>query len=657
MIPMTDVSCRLTQGLLEYLDQINYLPEAWIAKIGLRVPNEIMPTSEFLRNPKNRMSWDFFAAGLDILDEDLPAGWELKYLEGDIETDDPFLPHVKSLASMITSPLQAYRMLNVLSGPSLFGTVVVATMESLGAREMVTTLTIQKPHRDSVAFFRISATGMRIFPRMLGLPDSVVRCEIVDRQARYYCTMPPSQTLWARIARSAKLAFSVDHFIKEFSVQEAMFREHYAKLEKSEAELQESRRVLEERVRQRTFELSKANELLAAQIQDIVQKENENRQLQERLFHLQKVDAIGTLASGISHEMNNVLQGLVLSLELAGRNISPGHPAHAPLSTAQKFASRGRDVMKQLLTFSRKSRAERRHLEVVSTIQEAVDLARSILPHNIVIKQLYPASPKRLTIFGDRTQIQQVIINLVSNSVHALKQTGGEIAIEIQDLGANCAVVVRDNGPGISPEIQAQIFEPFFTTKPVGEGTGMGLSIAHDIVTSHLGRIDSKKMKTRGAEFTITLPLSIQPVESVAPAPANTDDLILNGGDETILVVDDEEDLTVVIGDTLEIFGYKILKATSAESALKLLESLEEPVDLILTDDSMPGLTGVEFAKLLKSRSVLEHSIPVVVMTGNDRHEPQAELDAMAVHAFLRKPLDAENLNEVIRSTLDRASH
>jgi CheY-like chemotaxis protein len=280
-------------------------------------------------------------------------------------------------------------------------------------------------------------------------------------------------------------------------------------------------------------------------------------------------------------------------------------------------------------------------------------MIRSIIPRSISIRQLYPATRTPLTIYGDRTQIQQVVINLASNAIHAMRAHGGEIVVEVRDLGADCAIVVRDDGSGIDPEIQLHIFEPFFTTKPVGEGTGMGLSVVQGIVNSHLGRIDITPGLPKGSEFVITLPLSSAPPAEKVPEPVS-EDVLLQGGDETILVVDDEADLTAVIADTLEIFGYTALKAHNAEEALKVIEARGSEIDLILTDDSMPGMTGLEFAVHLQKSPYAGLRIPVVLMTGYYRHEPTEDTECAAIQAFLRKPLDAEVLNEVIRTTLDR---
>lgn len=661
---MTDISCRLIKGLFEYLDRTRLSKEDVVAMAGARVPNESLPTIPWMLNTKHRVSWNLFTAMLEVMDEQLPTGWETEYFEDDMKKEQPWVPHLKDMAALISSPLQMYRVINQLSGPSLFGSVVVPAMEVINAREIVLTLTIQEPHRDSPAFFRMSRTGMRIAPRALHLPDSHVQVEIAEKQARYHITMPVSQTLWARVKRGVKLAFSFEHFINELSQQERMFRENYAQLEKSETALRENRKVLEERVRIRTIELSRANELLAKQIEDIVASEAENRELQEKLIHLQKVEAIGTLASGISHEMNNVLQGMVLSLELAARNIPENSAARSPISVAQKFAARGRDVMKQLLGFSRKARSERAWIDVIATVRDSVDLIRSVIPQTVSIRQIYPPSQKPLTLYGDRTQIQQVIINLTSNAVYAMRATGGEIVIEVRDLGADCEIVVRDNGPGIAPEIQGHIFEPFYTTKPIGEGTGMGLSVVQGIVNSHLGRIDFSGAPQRGSEFKVTLPLSVAPAElnlDLDPEIDNStlDDVSLSGGDETILVIDDEVDLTSVIADTLEIFGYTVLRAHNAQEGIAQLQenarAQGQKIGLILTDDSMPGLSGLELAIQLKEGVFGNFDIPVILMTGFDRHEPEDSIRSGAVRSFLRKPIDAVALNEAIRSTLDRA--
>ncbi|RYZ68481.1 MAG: response regulator [Proteobacteria bacterium] len=314
--------------------------------------------------------------------------------------------------------------------------------------------------------------------------------------------------------------------------------------------------------------------------------------------------------------------------------------------------------MKQLLGFSRKARAERAWIDVVETVKESVDLVRSVIPQTILIKQIYPPPARSLTLFGDRTQIQQVLINLASNAMHAMRGSGGELTIEVRDLGADCKIIVRDTGPGVPTEIQSHIFEPFFTTKPVGEGTGMGLSVVQGIVNSHLGRIDLNPNVSKGSEFTITLPLSAPPAELGVKASedhSSMDDVSLEGGDETILVIDDEVDLTSVIADTLEIFGYSVLRAHNAHEGVAHLQQSGRKIDLILTDDSMPGMTGLEFARNLKNGDYGTFSVPVILMTGFDRHEPDLSIETGAIREFLRKPLDAVALNEAIRSTLDRA--
>ncbi|MEK7357171.1 MAG: ATP-binding protein, partial [Bdellovibrionota bacterium] len=335
-----------------------------------------------------------------------------------------------------------------------------------------------------------------------------------------------------------------------------------------------------------------------------------------------------------------------LSIDLAERSLPPDHPARERVLMAKRFTKRGQALMKQILAFSRKARLELRTIPLLPAIEDAIQLMRATFPKSIAIAIDAEDFDQTTAVLSDATQLQQVLINLGSNAAYAMRKNGGTLSISLRKRPEENEVTLRisDTGEGMDENVRTRIFEPFFTTKPQGDGTGVGLSVVHGIVTGHGGRITVESTKMRGTEFTIvlpTVPLDL-PEEQLA-------DLQSLGGSEKILIVDDEAELLDLLADTLGTFGYEISKASTANEALESLK--QRPVDLLLTDFSMPGKNGIELARVVRR----DHpTTKIILCTGYRDLFGSETATSDLIDAKVSKPLDALALNREIRACLSR---
>ncbi|MDA8141815.1 MAG: ATP-binding protein [Desulfobacteraceae bacterium] len=392
---------------------------------------------------------------------------------------------------------------------------------------------------------------------------------------------------------------------------------------------------------------------IATDITDLKKMEAELRQTH-------KMEAIGTLAGGIAHDFNNILSAIIGYTELALDDAPQGTMLEANLQEVYTAGKRARDLVRQILAFARQSDEKVKPLMVSPIAKEALKLIRSSIPSSI---QIHANIATDSTILGNPTQMHQILMNLCTNAAHAMEKSGGILDVDLCDIylgkgdpllqpnlnaGDYMKLTVSDTGHGISPEIMNSIFEPYFTTKGPGEGTGLGLATVQGIVESYGGKITVASQLGRGSVFTIYLPISSKRAES-APAV----DEALPGGSERILLVDDEPPIVKMGSQTLERLGYKVITRTSSIEALELFRSRPNDFDLVITDMTMPQMSGDQLAREVMR---VRQEIPVILFTGYSKQITDELAADIGIKAFAYKPLVKKDLAMTIRRVLDQQS-
>ena len=384
----------------------------------------------------------------------------------------------------------------------------------------------------------------------------------------------------------------------------------------------------------------------------------ERRSMEAQLRQSHKMEAVGTLAGGIAHDFNNILGIILGNTELAMDDVPEWNPARLNLEEIITAGIRARDVVRQLLSFAHKTDQERKPVIINSVIIDGLRLLRFSIPANIEIRHNVPKGSE--VIFADPTQLNQVMINLFTNAAHAMEQDGGILAINVESVnltastaqshdlppGSYVKLSVSDTGDGIAPEIKDRIFDPYFTTKEVGKGSGMGLSVVHGIVMNHNGAISVDSELGKGATFTIFLPASKR-----EPVPEATIDEELPTGKERILFVDDEESIVKMGIQRLKRLGYKVESTTSPIEALDLFRSKSDQFDLVITDLTMPKMTG---DKLVKAILDIRPDIPIILCTGFSEKINSEKIREIGAAVYLEKPHDKHDLSKTIRRVLDK---
>ena len=384
----------------------------------------------------------------------------------------------------------------------------------------------------------------------------------------------------------------------------------------------------------------------------------ERKRLEQRLRQAEKMEVLGSLAGGVAHDFNNILVAILGYTELAMDNLAPDSRARRNLEQVLVAGRRGRSLIHQILSFSRQREPHREAVELDHVLREAMMLLRASIPDTIELRLDERATNSRLS--GDPTQLQQVILNLCSNAAQAMQEQGGLLEMTLDEVevdeafaaahspltsGPHVRLTVRDTGIGITPEVQARMFDPFFTTKKIGEGTGLGLSAALTIVTSHGGTITVQSEQGRGSTFSVYLPTRSPAAASDPGAP-----LPDRGGSERILFVDDDVAQARLVEQWLVRLGYRVTAMTDPVLALGQFRQTPDAFDLVMTDYAMPGMTG----KALMSEILrLRPHLPVLLYTDN-----QDRTDAQTAHELgratvLSKPWSAADVDLAIRQTLN----
>ena len=394
-------------------------------------------------------------------------------------------------------------------------------------------------------------------------------------------------------------------------------------------------------------------------IRDRKRAEEEKRKLEADLQQVHKMEALGTLAGGIAHEFNNILWMIIGNTELALYQIPKQHETRQTLEEILKACLHAEAVVKQILTFTRQAEVEKRPLRVGRLIEEGLSLLRASLPSTIEIRQRIE-SPS-FTIMADSTQIHQVLINLCTNAAHAMRDEGGVLEVSLSGIdldegrvaphpdlepGSYVTLSVRDTGHGMPPEITDRIFDPHFTTKELAEVTGMGLSVVYGIVKNHRGVIAVQSEEGRGTTFHVFFPRVDGREVLKAPVPEP-----LPKGNERILFIDDEKALADMGKKILEGLGYEVVATTNSTEALDIFRACHDKLDLVITDQTMPKMTGGALAKELMA---IRPDIPIVLCTGYSELLTEDKAQSMGIRAFVMKPLVTHKLATTIRSVLDQ---
>jgi PAS domain S-box-containing protein len=398
---------------------------------------------------------------------------------------------------------------------------------------------------------------------------------------------------------------------------------------------------------------------VATDITQLKSLEKERQHTETQLRQAQKMEAIGTLAGGIAHDFNNILSAILGYAELALDDALNGRTSAQYIRQIIKAGGRARDLVQQILTFSRQTETEAKPIQVKPIVKEALKLLRASLPSTIEIRTDIQSEA---IVDADPIQIHQVIMNLCTNAGHAMRDSGGILEVKlINDMlsrkftsrypdmtpGPHLRIEVNDTGPGIAPEIMDKIFDPYFTTKEKGEGTGMGLAVVQGIIQGCNGALSVGSSPGKGASFKIYLPT----IHTDEPAQVKLEQVI-PGGNESILFVDDEPPLAELSKQLLERLGYKVTIRTSSIEALALFERQPEAFDLVITDMTMPQMTGDTLASKLMS---VRPGTPVIICTGYSEKITQELLDRLNIKALIMKPIIRNELLIAVRRVLDDA--
>ncbi|MBI5551274.1 MAG: response regulator [Desulfobacterales bacterium] len=425
-------------------------------------------------------------------------------------------------------------------------------------------------------------------------------------------------------------------------------------------ELEAAKTALEERVSERTQMLATANEELRREIEAHQRLAWEKQVLEGQLRHAQKMEAIGTLAGGIAHDFNNILAAIMGHSELALMQMANRKEAEASLMEVLSASHRAKDLVGQILSFSRQSESELKPIQISRIVMEAMRLLKATLPATLTIRQNIQAAQS--IVVADATQIHQIVINLCTNAAHAMEPEGGTLTVALEEIdiqpqaspesthpsqleaGKYVCLGVTDTGHGIPEHLLERIFDPYFTTKAKGVGTGLGLAVVRGIVQNHGGIIDVKSRPGQGTEFKVYLPR----VEGREIANGHQLQL-LSLGNERIMLVDDEVGLADLGAKLLTALGYRAASYTSPEKALAELRERTGAFDLVITDMIMPVMSGEALAREILA---LRPDMPIIVYTGFSNMISADRIRQLGVKAVLRKPVTIFSLSQAIRKVL-----
>jgi len=385
----------------------------------------------------------------------------------------------------------------------------------------------------------------------------------------------------------------------------------------------------------------------------------DKKHMEKQLQQAQKMESIGTLAGGIAHDFNNILFPILGHAEMLLTDIPEDGPFRDEIKAIHTSALRAKDLVKQILTFSRQDANELKLMKIQPIVKEALKLIRSTIPTTIEIKQDINADCG--AIKADPTQIHQIVMNLTTNAYHAMEETGGELKVSLKQIklepldlmypkmapGVYACLIVADTGAGMDKNVTDKIFDPFFTTKAIGKGTGMGLSVVHGIVTSLEGAIQVYSEQGKGTKFHVYFPIEKNSLKKLATHSKTQ----IQGGTEQILLVDDEEAILTMEKQMLERLGYQVTSRVSSLEALEAFRANPGRFDIVITDMAMPNMAG---DKLSDELTKIRTDIPVLLCTGFSETMSEEKATSLGIKGFIFKPIVMQDFAQKIREVLNK---
>jgi len=416
--------------------------------------------------------------------------------------------------------------------------------------------------------------------------------------------------------------------------------------------------TLEKRVIERTRQLTNTNLKLKKEMEVRIRLDRERSELETQLFQLKKIETIGTLAGGIAHDFNNILTPILGYTDMALEELPEESTLRFDIEQINNAALRGKDLVQQILTFSREVNVERKPVKLIQIVSEVVNLIKASLPHGIEIRKSFDSGIG--IILADPVHIHQIIMNLCTNAIHAMKNSGGILDIKVDSvmidqktarkinnlkIGIYIRIRLSDTGHGMDRRTKERIFEPFFTRKEVGSGTGLGLSVVHGIVSNYNGAITVNSTPGKGTLFTVYLPYNITgPVNEIKSSDQ------LPRGVEHILFVDDELDITFMGIKMLENLGYKVTAKTNSSEAFEEFKRNPGKYSLLVTDQTMPKMLGSELAGKMKK---INPALKVIIITGYVDKISDVARSKDNSYEIILKPIKMSEFSKTIRKVLD----
>lgn len=432
---------------------------------------------------------------------------------------------------------------------------------------------------------------------------------------------------------------------------------NYHALEKMEKQIHADKDALEIRVKERTAELKKANEKLTNELLERKRFEKERAEMIMQIQKSQKMEAIGTLAGGIAHDFNNILSAVIGFTQMSIAKTPGGSSIENHLNQVLQAAHRAKDLVRQILTFSHQTKEEGQPTRIKTIAKEVIKLLRASLPSTIEIMSELNSDAY---VMADPTRIHQVIMNLCTNASHAMEEKGGIIRIRLENIlvtsndnpfspdlcaGQYVGLHVLDSGHGMTQEVKDRIFDPFYTTKKEGKGTGMGLSVVHGIVKRCKGTIQVESSPGSGSTFRVFWPV----IEMHAPSEKQLKEKIV-GGTERLLIVDDETFQTDMAAEMLESLGYSVVTQNDSTKALDLFLNDINSFNLVITDMTMPKMTGKVLAnEILKKRP----DMPIILCSGYSEEMTVEKARDLGIREYLMKPIGLKDMAKTVRNVLD----